>query len=72
MSYIQEQEEMFDRFSQQKQETEILKLFRKIEDKGYLYGMALNIYEREEAERKAGKRKGNTRANLYIVKSTDK
>lgn len=58
MTNIQKQEAMFDRYSPQKQEAEFLKLFRKIEDKGYLYGTTLNIFEREKRERKEGKRSG--------------
>ena len=53
-----DQEAMFERYPQEKQEKIIMDLFRKIDDKGYLYGMALMIYEREERERKEGKRKG--------------
>ena len=51
-------EAMFDRYSKEKQEKLIMDLFRKIEDKGYLYSMALMVYEREERERKEGKRAG--------------
>lgn len=53
-----DKEAMFERYSQEKQEKVFMDLFRKIEDKSYLYGMALIVYEREERERKEGKRKG--------------
>ena len=58
MSEIQEAEAMFNRFSSAKQERVLLDLFRKIDDKDYVYGTALVIYQREERERKAGKRGG--------------
>ena len=56
MTTTQELEAMFDRYSTEKQEKMFMDLFRKIEDKGYMYGMALMVYEREESERKEGKR----------------
>jgi len=53
-------EEMFDRLSKEKQERMMIDLFRKIEDKGYLYGFACNVFEREERERNEGKRDGGS------------